>query len=484
MSTNRSGSGILLDWFNVSYRSVLLTVILVIVLAAGGWFAWSQFFEAGPRRAAAGAISQAESRLDLALEHEGEAKFDEAIASARAALSESRASFGNSEYDDARHAAERSDRISRMVIDMAKGEAASAKVVRFYRIEGDVRVKGRGTFSWESADMEMALQVGDMIKTSSKASAQIVHFDGTVTTIQPGSLLEIRELYENPVTKVRKVSEKLNWGEVTASTQKRNVDGSFHEVSTDGVSARSDQEGEFRVSADREDKTTTLDVFTGKVQVAGKGTKEMVAEGERLKASADGRLGTKEILPGVPKLISPADEMVFVYENPGASTTRLAWDRMPLASNYRLLISDRFLFTDPRYDALRGETEVVIEGVNQGAYYWKVAAISPAGVAGPFSETRRFRVTTQKIRDVTDTTPPKLEISDFLQTGAMVIINGRTEPGAQVWIDNEKIDVADDGSFYTVVRLSKEGMNEMKFVAQDAAGNEHSEKHVAYVESY
>jgi hypothetical protein len=77
-----------------------------------------------------------------------------------------------------------------------------------------------------------------------------------------------------------------------------------------------------------------------------------------------------------------------------------------------------------------------------------------------------------------------LEISDFLQTGAMVIINGRTEPGAQVWIDNEKIDVADDGSFYTVLRLSKEGMNEMKFVAQDAAGNEHSEKHVAYVESY
>ena len=93
-------------------------------------------------------------------------------------------------------------------------------------------------------------------------------------------------------------------------------------------------------------------------------------------------------------------------------------------------------------------------------------------------------MTTQKIRDVTDKTPPRFEITDFVQTGAMVIVNGRTEPGAQVWIDNEKVDVADDGSFYTVIRLRKEGMNELQFVAQDAAGNEFRKGYTAYVESY
>ena len=54
----------------------------------------------------------------------------------------------------------------------------------------------------------MALEIGDQVKTSSSASAQLIHFDGTLTTVQPGSLLEIRDLYEDPVTKVRRVREK------------------------------------------------------------------------------------------------------------------------------------------------------------------------------------------------------------------------------------------------------------------------------------
>ena len=49
------------------------------------------------------------------------------------------------------------------------------------------------------------------------------------------------------MTKVRRVREKLTWGEVQASTQKRNVSGSFHEVTTDKVAARSDEQGEFRI---------------------------------------------------------------------------------------------------------------------------------------------------------------------------------------------------------------------------------------------
>jgi len=105
-------------------------------------------------------------------------------------------------------------------------------------------------------------------------------------------------------------------------------------------------------------------------------------------------------------------------------------------------------------------------------------------VKGPFSETRQFRVTTQTIRDTGDNTPPKLEVTDLVQTGAMLIINGRTEPGAQVWIDNDKVDVSDDGTFYTVLRLRQEGMNELRIVAQDTAGNQEVKTHQAYVELY
>ena len=66
----------------------------------------------------------------------------------------------------------------------------------------------------------------------------------------------------------------------------------------------------------------------------------------------------------------------------------------------------------------------------------------------------------------------------------MVIVNGRTEPGATLWIDNEKIDVYDDGTFYAVVRLRKEGLNEIRFVSQDAGGNETEIMRSTYVEMY
>jgi hypothetical protein len=122
--------------------------------------------------------------------------------------------------------------------------------------------------------------------------------------------------------------------------------------------------------------------------------------------------------------------------------------------------------------------------VAAGAYYWKVAAVSSSGVRGPFSEPRHFRVTSERIRDRGDTTPPRLEITEFVQTGPMLIINGTTEPGALLWIDSEKVDVYEDGSFYSVIRLKKEGVNELHLLAQDAAGNEARLTHRAYVDSY
>lgn len=481
MHSDRAKSQILLDWFNISYRTVYLGVGAVVLLGAGALAFWVY----SSRAPASMAIARAAVKYEEASSHKDNGQWDELIASSRVTLAEARSRFASRGYRDAHEAALRSESLSQRVLDMAAGASASdASEVHFFRIEGDVRVKRAGGFSWESADRDTRMGVGDQIKTSSSASAQIMYFDGTVTTIRPGSLLVIKELYENPVTKVRKVSEKLNWGEITASTQRSNVDGSFHQVETNNAAARTSEEGEFRVSYDKADKTASFDVFGGNIEVAGPNRKEMLHAGERIRSNASGALTSKEVLPGVPRLVSPPDQRIFIYEDPASTTTRLSWEKVPGAGTYHLQISDRFLFTDSLYDAQRSETDVVIDGITPGEYYWKVSALSVSGVKGPFSQTRLFRVTTQTIRDTSDTTPPKLEVTDLVQTGAMLIINGRTEPGAQVWIDNDKVDVSDDGTFYTVLRLRQEGINELKIVAQDSAGNQQVKTHQAYVETY
>lgn len=475
---------VILDWFTVSYRSVVIVGVAVAaaILATGWYFLF--YAPSKPRTEASEAISRAAERVDEAAQYPPSERLEEVRGSARSALGEARDAFQRHQYDDARVAAIRSENFAQKAIDMARGETSASKEVRIYRMEGDVRVKRAGEFNWEQADRKLTLRVGDQIKTAASGSVQLIYFDGTMTTINPGSLLEIREVHEDPATKVRHVSEKLNWGELLSETQKKNVDGSFHEVSTDNVSARSDDAGAFRVASDKESKAAAIDVFDGRVQVAAKGRKEQVVSGERIRTDPAGQLQAKEVLPGVPRLIAPSDQKVFVHENPAAANTTLAWDKVPGASRYHLVISDKFLFTDPLYDRDRGDTSVVIDGIRTGDYYWRVAAVSGAGVRGPYSETRRFRVTTQKIRDKEDTTPPILEITDKVQTGPMLILNGRTEPGAQLWVDNEKVDVYDDGTFYAVIRLRKEGVNDVQIVAQDAAGNVRKLTHRAYVDPY
>lgn len=473
------------EWFNVTYRSIVLGVAALLLLVAGGggyWF-WSRHH--APRQQATAAIERAELRLGEAARLDRGGEVAELVGGAGTALDEARGELLQADYDHSRVAAMRSENLSLKALAIARGDDdASGTMVRFYRIEGDVRVKKTGAFSWESADSRMMLRIGDQIKTSSSASAELLYFDGTVTRIEPGSLLEIKDLYQDPVTNVRRVREKLTWGELRASTQKRNVRGSYHEVATERATARAEDAGEFRVAFDRERRTAEFDVFDGKIQVGTGSRKENLIEGERIRTTGDGTFGAKQRLPGVPMLISPSDQRVFIFGQPERERIPLSWEQVGGAARYNLMISDGALFTRPLYDAERRETTVVIDGVPTGTYYWRVAALNPDGARGPFSEARRFRVTSQQIRDAADAEPPPLEIHDFVAVGAMVIVNGSTEPGASLWIDNEKVEVNDNGTFYAVVRLRKEGLNELAFVAQDTAGNETAIRRPAYYEMF
>ncbi len=437
------------EWFNVTYRSVFSLLVVLLLLVGGSLGYWYYFYVFTPRTTAAEAVSRAERKFgEASLLESPDDRLREVVQSAQVALREAREAYGGMRFDEARAAAIRSENLSLQAIGMVKGRDESSQMVRFYRIEGEVRVKKSGKFSWDTANAKMELHQGDQIKTSSKARAQIIYFDGTITEIEPGTLHIIRELYEDPVTKQRRVREELKFGEVKASTQHRNVEGSFHEVAAGDVKARSEETSEFRVRAEEGQKGASFDVFQGKIEVATDSRRESVVGGERIRAGRDGRLQQKEVLPGVPVLSTPRDQKVFILNSSRQQPITLAWQLVPGASRYHLLISDKALFTELLYTAEREGTRAVVGEVPEGSYYWKVAAIGRNGVEGPFSSTRRFRVSSQKILDRSDTVPPALEITEFVAVGPMVVVNGRTEPGATLWVDNEKIDVFDDGTFY------------------------------------
>ena len=218
------------------------------------------------------------------------------------------------------------------------------------------------------------------------------------------------------------------------------------------------------------------------MQVTSASKREELVAGEAIRATRAGKLSAKQSLPGLPRLLAPPDQRVFITER--SESIMLRWEAVSGAKEYRLVISDMALFTDPLYDATRLGTTAELAGVAPGAYHWKVAAITGAGLVGQYSAPRRFRVSSQRIKDRGDTVPPVLEITEFVQIGMMVIVNGRTEPGAALWADSEKIEIDESGDFYAVIRLTREGNNDITFIAQDNAGNEQKLTKRAYVEVY
>lgn len=72
---------------------------------------------------------------------------------------------------------------------------------------------------------------------------------------------------------------------------------------------------------------------------------------------------------------------------------------------------------------------------------------------------------------------PKLEVSEpqdgqsFGRSQQEIMVNGKTDPGNQVTINERFVPVTDEGTFTFAVRLS-DGENTLVIVARDAAGNE------------
>ncbi len=104
---------------------------------------------------------------------------------------------------------------------------------RFLDLDGTVKVRHAGTYEWVNATMGMALNRDDTIRTVGGSTAQVRLFDGTEYLLKPDSILVIEKAYEDPETKAKHVAVKLESGQISLNTPRRNVPGSSRECSTD-----------------------------------------------------------------------------------------------------------------------------------------------------------------------------------------------------------------------------------------------------------
>ena len=466
-----------LDWFIIPIRKIAAWGLVGVVVAAASVLGYREYVKTRPsaEERARTEIESAAALLSRATREAGTARPGSNLARAADLLQEARNVMGDQRFEEAFRLAVESESYSRRVIGRLQADENGD--ASFIFVEGDVTLQRAGRSNFETARQRLPLFDGDFIKTSHTGSAEIMFTDGTLFTIRPGSLFEVRRpsAAEGSGSEVKIVSGAVN---VYTST-------SPSTVATDDATAAIERNS--RVSVDvAQGEKTEVTTYRGKTTVST-GLNTVTLEGrQRVVASArTGALSTRVSLPESPLPILPADNRTFDLASGG--DVDLKWSRVPDAARYRIQISRSRLFVpDANEVDLDDRTGLSsrIKVSREGSYFWRIAAIDRAGVSSDWSSVRRFRMLEEPVRTGTgDTIPPELSVLPPQQMGNLFLIFGKTERGAVVTVNADPADVATDGSFKKTVTIERDGYAMLVIKAVDASGNETIRRMRVFVET-
>jgi FecR-like protein len=329
----------------------------------------------------------------------------------------------------------------------------------FSAIEGTVKVKAVGTFEWVTADSSMALKKSDIVRTGTGSAAEIRFFDGTVVAIGADSLIMIEASSADPNTRRAKVGWRVSNGTVDFKVPHRGATGGETAISTPTVTAVADSSAAGNISVSQSGESDVR-VYDGKVIASTKtGDTIPLVANQALPVDASGRAGATVKLPEVPVLIAPANLSEVAYQDPTRALTLLAWKAVPDAVAYHVQLDYNPYFNRPLVDQSGiKESSVEVRGLDAGKYYWQVAAVDKNGVTGRFSAFSRFGVAPPNASaSAAGGPPPPLVIESLDVRSNILQVKGRTEPGATVTVNGQRIDVQANGSFNEYIQMDKAG---------------------------
>lgn len=307
------------------------------------------------------------------------------------------------------------------------------KAARFANIEGSVTVKRKSEMSFESASLSMALKEGDTIQTGSGARAVIIYEDGTKYTLKPGSTLIIRE----SARKQKRVTNDLEGGGVNVSTGK---DSDKHFIKSGNIKVGVG-EGTDSTINNQDNKTTV--VVTGGLATLffGDGKEQTVAQDQV--AEVDKANVKLSELPPPPRLSKPESSKELVVEQ-NKPDVEFVWATIANAQSYTLEVSLTMAFTEQsiklRVKDIK-ETRYKWTTPFGGPIFWRVQAITKNQIETKWSEPSSVRINIKGL-------PIKIELTKQIQVAPQFWeLEGNTEPGVRLRINNTQVPVDSNGHF-------------------------------------
>src|SRR5579862_3349889 len=357
---------------------------------------------------------------------------------------------------------------------------SSRKEAHFVNLDGNVRVKKAASFQWIRADFNTSLERGDFVQTGSDGVARIIFADGTNYTLKPDALIVVEESREDPVTRATKVAVQVSSGAVDLATGHFETPGSSSQVSFADAVASLNEESRAMVRNDPDKNVHEITVDSGLAQVTRGSTSVQLGQYEQVSFASEqaGLVRSKVIAP--PSLLTPPNMELLQVQDPKATELDFSWTDVQGAQAYRLQISPSVMLSNFIVDKkITGKTSISISGLEEGIYYWMVSAIDAKGVESQPSQANRLNLLHQAVGN-----QAYLEVTKIIQHGRVVEVQGKTEPGTTVIINNEQVfSISPDGTFRGFTAPFPDGgSNVVTITAQDHKGNTNTIRKTVVIE--
>jgi hypothetical protein len=468
-----------IDWYVVHVKNVrrLYAIIATGVVAAGLLFFAYQRMNLPPEARARRAIERAELAKSQAEEQVLPQNLKRELSQASVQLDEARNNYLNDRFQEAEAGAE-SARL-RFLALAGSGTHQLTGVGEFFSLEGRVQLQRAGQSEWENAQQRVPVFNGDFVRSGRDGSAEILFTDGSLYRIAPNSLLEIHHESESdkPTSTV-----KMRLGRISVVTS-----SASSTVTTD--TTETEISGDSRVAVDVAggDQGTRVATFEGAARVRSTtGSEIVLASRQQVETDSSGELSEPRSIPDPPVLLEPQNNAGFDMKKHTLIT--LEWRGRSKDQSVHLQISRSRRFNEDILEVdgpdIRKDT-ARLRVVAPGTYFWRAAIVGANGVKSEWSQVRRLRIYSSLQRALlADRTAPKLSLLPTQQLGAMFIVQGRTEAGATVIVNEERIITDADGHFRMTVEILNEGWNDLEVIVRDPSGNETRRRERVFVEVY
>jgi hypothetical protein len=349
------------------------------------------------------------------------------------------------------------------------------QVATLVGMERSVKSKRAADLTWEDAAQNMPLYEDDAVRTLDKASATISFGSNDVVEVDQNALVIIKprpkEGDQNAISLALLSGDLLDsLAAKPAPEQAKAIAAAAEQrqVTIRPMTPAGGGSAKTRIALKTlPDRSTTVAAITGTLKVVTpKGQEVVLKEKEVTRVTDQGLVAKPRLLPGVPALAFPEDEATYPFQRK-VPQVEMRWQTAERGRRYRVVVATdsafRRVFADERVDG----TSLTLRNLQPGTYYWRVRAQDADGFEGPYSGVR-------SVRAIYDDSPPQMAILSppemFVSPAPTVDLKGKTERGARVKVNGQKVVVGPDGSFVHPLAL-KEGVNLVTIEATDPAGN-------------